>query len=254
MEDMAMTNTLMDESSNSRGETSAAFDSTITYGGNRSKSNLKKQQLQQQQQQQQLLLQRQQRLQHLQQQEENGEQQILNARHLTTVAEAHNGGNNIKRKQSDYQMDTLGASGMSMHSRSGSFKVSPNSLTTVSEVPPGSSNGSNSQLNRGMSLHGGPRPQSGISPARPTSLASSADNVRKDPPSAQTAPATDSKPPVRITSRIVFLKVGQVDTRNERYDAEAYIECFWEDDQIFKILSDPNMAKNGKSQYILGRI
>jgi hypothetical protein len=52
--------------------------------------------------------------------------------------------------------------------------------------------------------------------------------------------------PVKVTSRIVFLKVGQIDTRNERYDAEAYIECFWEDDQIFKLLADPNMAKNGK--------
>ena len=50
--------------------------------------------------------------------------------------------------------------------------------------------------------------------------------------------------PIKITSRIVFLKLGQVDTRNERYDAEAYIECSWEDDQIFKILSDPNLAKN----------
>ena len=56
----------------------------------------------------------------------------------------------------------------------------------------------------------------------------------------------EEKSRVRITSRIVFLKVGQVDTRNERFDAEAYIECTWEDDQIFKILADPNMAKNCK--------
>lgn len=49
---------------------------------------------------------------------------------------------------------------------------------------------------------------------------------------------------MRVTSRIVFLKVGQIDTRNERYDAEAYIECTWEDDEIFKVLSDPNMVKN----------
>jgi hypothetical protein len=54
------------------------------------------------------------------------------------------------------------------------------------------------------------------------------------------------KKPVRVTSRIVFLKVGQIDTRNERYDAEAYIEASWEDDKIYKILADPNMTKNSK--------
>lgn len=50
--------------------------------------------------------------------------------------------------------------------------------------------------------------------------------------------------PVKVTCRIVFLKLGQIDTKNERYDAEAYVEAYWEDDTIFKLLSDPNMAKN----------
>jgi len=54
----------------------------------------------------------------------------------------------------------------------------------------------------------------------------------------------EEKKPVRVTSRIVFLKLGQIDTRNERYDAEAYIECSWEDEKIFKLLSDPNMQAN----------
>lgn len=54
---------------------------------------------------------------------------------------------------------------------------------------------------------------------------------------------------IKITSRLVFLKVGQIDTRNERFDAEAFIECSWEDDVLFKILADPNMAKN--SNFIL---
>jgi hypothetical protein len=52
------------------------------------------------------------------------------------------------------------------------------------------------------------------------------------------------KKPIKVTSRIVFLKVGQIDTRNERYDAEAYIEASWEDEKIYKILADPNMTKN----------
>ena len=41
-----------------------------------------------------------------------------------------------------------------------------------------------------------------------------------------------------VDSRIVFLKIGQIDTRNERYDAEAYIECSWHDDDMFKLLTN----------------
>jgi hypothetical protein len=71
--------------------------------------------------------------------------------------------------------------------------------------------------------------------------------------------------PRQVTCRIVFLKLGQIDTKNERYDAEgnkknifhfnfficlkidnlkAYIEISWEDDAIFKLLSDPSLSKN----------
>ena len=49
---------------------------------------------------------------------------------------------------------------------------------------------------------------------------------------------------VKVTSRVVFLRVGQIDTKNERYDAEVFIECSWEDDIIYRILADPNMTKN----------
>ena len=48
--------------------------------------------------------------------------------------------------------------------------------------------------------------------------------------------------PRQVTCRIVFLKLGQIDTKNERYDAEAVIECSWEDDTIFRILANPNLA------------
>jgi hypothetical protein len=37
-----------------------------------------------------------------------------------------------------------------------------------------------------------------------------------------------------VESRIVFLKIGQIDTRNERYDAEIYLECFWNDDELYE--------------------
>ena len=58
----------------------------------------------------------------------------------------------------------------------------------------------------------------------------------------ETSKTPDAPVPVKVVSRIIFLKVGQIDTRNERYDAEAYIECTWEDDNIFKYLSDPNIG------------
>ncbi len=50
---------------------------------------------------------------------------------------------------------------------------------------------------------------------------------------------------VIVSTRIVFLKVGQIDTINERYDANVYIESSWEDDVIFKILADPKMSEYG---------
>jgi hypothetical protein len=77
----------------------------------------------------------------------------------------------------------------------------------------------------------------------------------------------------KVTCRVVFLKLGQIDTKNERYDAEgisqmihtflklilvnmnlnkcrlAYIEASWEDDAIFRALSDPNMSKCGKFHF-----
>jgi hypothetical protein len=59
--------------------------------------------------------------------------------------------------------------------------------------------------------------------------------------------ATNLSQPTKIVSRIIFVKMGQVDTRNERFDAEAYIECSWEDDQIFKHLSSPSIGKKKNS-------
>jgi hypothetical protein len=48
--------------------------------------------------------------------------------------------------------------------------------------------------------------------------------------------------PIEVESRIVILKVGQIDTRNERFDAEAYIECSWNDDDILKQLIETSMS------------
>lgn len=109
--------------------------------------------------------------------------------------------------------------------------TSKNSPTSLN-IPPSlvAGNGSESRLLSGSS----------------TNVATPPSPVDKKNPSMTTLAPT--KPPIKITSRIIFLKVGQIDTRNERYDAEAYIECTWEDDQIFKLLCDPNMSKNSESK------
>jgi hypothetical protein len=59
---------------------------------------------------------------------------------------------------------------------------------------------------------------------------------------AKTEEIKGSKKKVVVTTRVVFLKVGQIDTINERYDANIYIESSWEDDVIFKVLADPQMS------------
>ena len=78
-----------------------------------------------------------------------------------------------------------------------------------------------------------PRVAQNMLPANPNASNAAAKETLKTP---------DAPVPVKVVSRIIFLKVGQIDTRNERYDAEAYIECTWEDDNIFKYLSDPNIG------------
>lgn len=83
--------------------------------------------------------------------------------------------------------------------------------------------------------------ETGPKPARTTS-----GKKKKVSTEEATQPVDEPSPPVRVFSRIIFLKMGQIDTRNERYDAEAYIECTWEDDEIFKYLSSPNLDKDGK--------
>lgn len=77
-------------------------------------------------------------------------------------------------------------------------------------------------------------------PTNPNSLNKGSSGATQTTPTVTIEKATT---PVQILSRIIFLKVGQIDTRNERYDAEAYIECMWEDDEIFKYLSTPNLGK-----------
>lgn len=49
--------------------------------------------------------------------------------------------------------------------------------------------------------------------------------------------------PVRIECRIVFVKIIEIDTKNESFEAEICIECSWLDENLFRILLDPNLLE-----------
>ena len=151
---------------------------------------------------------------------------------------------------------------MQQSNRSQSMLKQQNTLTTVSEVNPKSNvsvgasaiNNSNSNLNKPMQQ---PTSQLLSNNSNNNSNNNYQGNNDKmlNPASINNGEvqAVPKKTAAKVTSRIVFLKLGQIDTRNERYDAEAYIECSWEDDQIFKILADPNMTKNSKRLFSKSR-
>lgn len=121
-------------------------------------------------------------------------------------------------------------------------KSSPSSLN-VPPSPPFAMSGSDNQL-LASSTPPSPGGASSKSGDKRNAVAGASSTTTLATTSGGNTTVVTHKIPIKITSRIIFLKVGQVDTRNERYDAEAYIECTWEDDQIFKLLCDPNMQKN----------
>ena len=59
-----------------------------------------------------------------------------------------------------------------------------------------------------------------------------------------------SNRPVRVTSNVVFSKIYKVDTKAEKYEAEIYIEAYWEDIDIFNALANTKMSKNGINKYL----
>ncbi len=45
---------------------------------------------------------------------------------------------------------------------------------------------------------------------------------------------------VRVYSRCVFERIIDIDTKNEKYDADIIIESSWYNDEILKILLSPH--------------
>lgn len=48
--------------------------------------------------------------------------------------------------------------------------------------------------------------------------------------------------PITVRCRVIFLKIEDVNTRNENFTAEVFIECSWVDEKIIKTLT----SRNGK--------
>jgi hypothetical protein len=46
-------------------------------------------------------------------------------------------------------------------------------------------------------------------------------------------PHKHNKKAKKIYCRTIFLKIGEVDSKNEKFTAEAFVESFWDDDDLF---------------------
>lgn len=49
---------------------------------------------------------------------------------------------------------------------------------------------------------------------------------------------------VEVESRVNFTKLGEIDTKNEKFAAEAYIECKWCDKNVLKHFIDFNFLES----------
>ena len=56
---------------------------------------------------------------------------------------------------------------------------------------------------------------------------------------------TSHKMAVEVECKVVFVKIIEIDTKNENFEAEICVECFWFDDDLFYSLLDPNFSDKG---------
>lgn len=54
----------------------------------------------------------------------------------------------------------------------------------------------------------------------------------------------------RIECKVVFVKIIEINTKDESFEAEIYIECCWLDDRLFKNLLDPDLAQISKCFFL----
>ena len=53
----------------------------------------------------------------------------------------------------------------------------------------------------------------------------------------------EQTPPVEVQCRIIFARMGSIDTIKERFECQAFVECIWNDDKLLqKILQEANIT------------
>jgi hypothetical protein len=52
------------------------------------------------------------------------------------------------------------------------------------------------------------------------------------------------KKPKRVYCRTIFLKIGEVDSKNEKFTAEAFVESHWDDDELFAKLLQSGLTNS----------
>jgi hypothetical protein len=55
--------------------------------------------------------------------------------------------------------------------------------------------------------------------------------------------------PIEVHTRIIFSRMGTINTVDEKFDCHAFVECYWDDDNLYAmILQDANLEKNSGVQ------
>lgn len=54
------------------------------------------------------------------------------------------------------------------------------------------------------------------------------------------------KKPILVRGKIIFSRIGEINTKAERFDSEIYYECSWEDDKLYEIFYNSQNFSNLK--------
>lgn len=59
----------------------------------------------------------------------------------------------------------------------------------------------------------------------------------------------DGQGPIEVYTRIIFSRMGNINTIDEKFDCHAFIECYWDDDRLYEIvLKEANLVGNSGVQ------
>ncbi len=63
--------------------------------------------------------------------------------------------------------------------------------------------------------------------------------------------STKRKEQMHVYTRCIFDRVFEINTKDERYDADVIIDASWESDDVLKVLLLPNLTKDYSSMFKL---